>query len=121
MEKIILNKWSEFNVNEIHNILIHNIIACCWGMHNFRNIDWKVLYFNVDGLLFKWIVYIYVKSDLFCIDFIDNNRNIVKTLEWIYIDELIDSIDYIVEKNCSDKAFFPFNPKIHWLYSWKKL
>ena len=86
---------------------LKNQISLSWWIYNLSSKEPNILFFNVQGLLLTGAVSIYYKKwkDLFDIIFTNKNHNTIKYLKWIYIEDLIDTIDFVVEKNCSDKEY----------------
>ena len=73
-----------------------------WGSHNFRTLpENKGLSFTVNGFLYKGevkIVYNYA-SDTFTVCIGSNE------IDDVYVDTLVETIDYYVEKNGSDESY----------------
>ena len=69
-----------------------------WGFHNPKAIQ-NGLAFKVQGFLHKgWVVIEYNEgSDLFDMKLLSNQLEEVKSIEGVYFDELIDTIDDAVE------------------------
>ena len=76
-------------------------IVWSWGFHNPKPLE-NGLSFRVQGFLHKgWVVVEYNEgSDLFDIKLLTNQFKEVKSIEGIYVDQLIDVIDDAVE--CCD-------------------
>lgn len=76
-------------------------IVWSWGFHNTKPLE-NGLSFKVQGFLHKgWVVIKYNEgSDLFDITLLSNQMQEVKSIEGIYVDQLIDVIDDMVE--CCD-------------------
>lgn len=82
------------------NSMRRNSIVWCWGARNWTNVEnHKALKFRVSGRLFKGFVYITVNGlDLFDIYFTHvGTSTIVKKVNNVYIEDLIETIDKIVE------------------------
>lgn len=76
-------------------------IVWSWGFHNPKPLE-NGLTFKVQGFLHKgWVNIEYNEgSDLFDIALLSNQLEEVKSIEGIYVDQLIDVIDDMVE--CCD-------------------
>jgi len=88
--------------NYILSILKSNLnIFWSWGGHKFVAIE-NGLRFNVNGFIHKGVVEIIFNesTDLFDLRLLSNQLKEVKSIEGIYIDQLIDVIDDTVE--CCD-------------------
>ena len=75
-----------------------------WGARRFTAIQ-NGLVFHVQGYLLNgWVKIIYNEgTDAFDLSFINNRKEIVKTVNEVYIDNLVDVIDYHVENDGSLK------------------
>ena len=75
-----------------------------WGARRFTAIQ-NGLVFHVQGYLLNgWVKIIYNEgTDAFDLSFINNRKEIVKTVNEVYIDNLVDVIDYHVENDDSLK------------------
>ena len=75
-----------------------------WGARRFTAIQ-NGLVFHVQGYLLNgWVKIIYNEgTDAFDLSFINNRKEIVKTINEVYIDNLVDVIDYHVENDDSLK------------------
>jgi len=88
----------------IWNILRSKIqILWSWGFEDVKTIKNGVT-FKVNGFLLKGRVEIIYNSssDLFDVSFYDNDNKPVKTIEDVFFDQLVDSIDRNVEYTGSD-------------------
>lgn len=88
--------------NYILSILRTNLnIVWSWGFHNPKPLE-NGLSFKVQGFLHKgWVFVEYNEdSDLFDIKLLTDQFKEVKSIEGIYVDQLIDVIDDVVE--CCD-------------------
>lgn len=85
--------------NYILSILKSNLnIFWSWGGHRFIAIE-NGLRFQVNGFIYKgWVVIEYNEgTDLFDIRLLSNQLKEVKFVEGIYVDQLVDVIDDMVE------------------------
>lgn len=85
--------------NHILSILKTNLtVVWSWGFHNPKPMD-NGLAFKVQGFLHKgWVLVEYNEdSDLFNIKLLTDQFKEVKSIEGIYVDQLVDVIDDIVE------------------------
>lgn len=85
--------------NYILSILKSNLnIFWSWGGHRFIAIE-NGLRFQVNGFIHKgWVVIEYNEgTDLFDIRLLSNQLKEVKFVEGIYVDQLVDVIDDMVE------------------------
>ena len=75
-----------------------------WGARRFTAIQ-NGLVFHVQGYLLNgWVKVLYNEgTDAFDLSFINNRKEIVKTVNEVYIDNLVDVIDYHVENDDSLK------------------
>jgi hypothetical protein len=73
------------------------IIVWSWGFHNPVALE-NGLQFKVTGYKFRGVVSIVYNEgrDLFDVSFIKNNK-VVNTIEGVYFDLLVDTIDCYVE------------------------
>ena len=79
------------------------MIVWSWGFHNAVALpNNEGLRFNVQGLKFKGVVEVVYDEgwDLFNVRFIKANE-VVNTIEGVYFDTLVDTIDFYVEKDDS--------------------
>lgn len=74
------------------------MVVWSWGFHQPMALD-NGLRFKVQGFKFKGIVEVVYNEvwDLFDISFIKAGK-VVKNIEGVYIDTLVETIDYYVEK-----------------------
>ena len=57
------------------------------------------LYFKCNGYKVKGSVHILLHwNDTYTIKFFDNNRNLMKELDGVYCDQLVEVLDYIEER-----------------------
>ena len=73
-------------------------IVMSWGYHNAFAIENGIV-FLVNGFIFKgWVKVMYVEGlDTFTVSLIRKNGTVVKTIEDVYFDNLVSTIDYNVE------------------------
>ena len=70
-----------------------------WGGHAWTNFDNKFLRFKVSGRLHSGHVYLSVNGlDLYNIYLTTTRGTLIKTIEGIYFDDLVDVIDNNIEK-----------------------
>lgn len=80
-------------------------VVLSWGVDGFRAIK-DGLAFRVRGFLFNGIINIIYEagSDTFNVRLIKGDE-ITKEITDVYIDNLVDVIDWNVEKDCSQKEY----------------
>lgn len=103
--------------NYILSILKCNITYLwSWGAHNFKAIE-NGLAFSVQGFIFTGIVNVIYEggSDTFIVR-LEKDGQTVKEENTVYLDNLSDVIDGIVEKDCSQEAYVE---KVNAAYGWK--
>lgn len=73
-------------------------IVMSWGYHNAIAIE-NGLMFLVSGFIFKgWVKVLYEEGlDTFTVSLINRRGTVVKTIEDVYFDNLVSTIDYNVE------------------------
>ncbi len=79
------------------------MVMFSWGFHNAVALpNNEGLRFNVQGFKFKGVVEVVYDEgwDLFNVRFIKANK-VVDTIEGVYFDTLVDTIDFYVEKDDS--------------------
>lgn len=89
-----------FDVDELATAMRKNAIwtVGSWGAHDWKNFENKCLTFNVEGMKFTGLVNIVLAwNDTFTIYFTGLDDAIEKVEREVYIDELIQRIDSIVE------------------------
>lgn len=74
------------------------MVVWSWGFHNPIALE-NGLRFNVQGFKFRGVVEVVYNegSDLFDVSFIKANK-VVKTIEGVFFDMLVDTIDDYVER-----------------------
>ena len=92
----------DFNPNETVAVLMHPSTLMTfgsWGVPKFTNFDDKALVFKVNGRLHKGYVCVTLNwDDTYIVTLLSTHGNIVKTLENVYFDDLVERIDEVVEK-----------------------
>ena len=89
-----------FEVVELANAMRKNafLIVGSWGAHNWKNFENKCLSFNVDGMKLTGQVHITLAwNDTFTVYFTQQDGNVLKVEQEVYVDELIKRIDLVVE------------------------
>ena len=89
-----------FNVAETFNLLKANPIwLMSWGARNFTSFESKALLFKVSGHHFRGIVLITLDySDTYTITLLSTQWNVKKTIQFVYCDELSDTLDTVIER-----------------------
>ena len=89
-------------------------IVWSWGSSRFLPLP-NGLQFHVEGFLHTgWVKVLYNEaSDAFDITLLSNRKKEVKTIERVYIDSLVDVIDYHVENDGN----FNYEEKVKTTYS----
>ena len=74
------------------------IVVWSWGFHKPMAVE-NGLRFNVQGFRFRGVVEVVYNEawDLFDVSFIKGDK-VINTIEGVYFDMLVDTIDYYVEK-----------------------
>ena len=74
------------------------MVVWSWGFHNAVAVE-NGLRFNVQGFRFRGVVEVVYNEawDLFDVSFIKGDK-VINTIEGVYFDMLVDTIDYYVEK-----------------------
>ena len=77
-------------------------IMLSWGCCKFTALE-NGLIFHVQGYLLNgWVKVIYNEgTDAFDVYFLNNRKELVKKVEEVYLDNLVDVIDFNVEKDGS--------------------
>ena len=90
------------------------MIMWSWGSKRFTPLQ-NGLMWHVSGYLHKgWVKVLYNEgSDAFDVYFLDNKKELVKKVEYVYLDNLVDVIDYYVEKDGS----FDYDKRVKEQYS----
>ena len=89
-------------------------IMWSWGSCHFIPVAEGLMWF-VQGYLFTgWVKVLYnAGHDTFDVFFMKNRQEVVKKVEDVYLDNLVDVIDYHVEKNDS----FDYDERVRDTYS----
>ena len=89
-------------------------ILFSWGARRFTAIQ-DGLMFHVQGYLLNgWVKVIYNEgTDAFDVYFLNNKKELIKEVEEAYIDNLVDVIDFNVEKDGS----FDYDQRVKEQYS----
>ena len=74
------------------------MVVWSWGFHKPMAVE-NGLRFNVQGFRFRGVVEVVYNEawDLFDVSFIKGDK-VINTIEGVYFDMLVDTIDYYVEK-----------------------
>ena len=77
-------------------------IMCSWGCRTFVALS-NGLMWHVQGYLLNgWVKVLYNEgTDAFDVYFLNNRKELVKEVSEVYLDNLVDVIDYHVEKDGS--------------------
>ena len=88
-----------------------------WGAHNFKAIE-DGLQMNVQGFLFTGLVKVIYEagSDTFKVRLEKFSGELWSEQNMVYLDNLTDVIDGMVEKDCSQEAYIE---KFNAAYNWK--
>jgi len=105
MSKIEFNEYVKNEKNEFDTFSIYQMIrqagpvTWSWGTSNFTNFFNKGLTFSVNGFKHKGIVAITYNRvpDLFNVELRTRQYNLKEEVTGVYIDQLIDVIDSLVE------------------------
>lgn len=89
-------------------------IVWSWGCCKFTALE-NGLFFHVQGYLLNgWVKVLYNEgTDAFDVFFLNNSKKLVKKVEEVYLDNLVDVIDYNVEKDGS----FDYDKRVKEQYS----
>lgn len=89
-------------------------ILFSWGSKGFAAIQ-DGLIFHVQGYLLNgWVMIVYNEgTDAFDVSFLNNAKKVIKKVEDVYLDNLVDVIDYNVEKDGS----FDYGQRVKEQYS----
>lgn len=88
-----------YTMKELVNAMAKNYKVWSWGAHAWTSIEGKFLMFVVNGHHHKGRVFIGVNGlDLFDIYLAKKNGEIIQTIENVYLEDLIDTIDTKVER-----------------------
>jgi len=97
----------EFDCNEIYKLLRRTNYWMSWGMNSPALYKQEVLAFKVQGFIHKGWIYISLAfEDTFTITLTKSNRTTIKQqIKGVYIEDLIETIDRYVEKDCSEEEY----------------
>ena len=89
-------------------------IMWSWGCRNFIAIE-EGLMWHVQGYLLNgWVKVVYnYGTDAFDVYFLNNSKKVIKTVNEVYLDNLVDVIDYNVETDGS----FDYKKRVKQQYS----
>ena len=89
-------------------------IMWSWGCRNFIAIE-EGLMWHVQGYLLNgWVKVVYnYGTDAFDVYFLNNSKKVIKTVNEVYLDNLVDVIDYNVETDGS----FDYKERVKQHYS----
>jgi hypothetical protein len=91
----------EFNVKETYQVLTYDKnVWGSWGVNlsTIKNLDDKCLIFKPNGRYFKGFVCITLGwEDLYQVHFVSNSYKLKKSVEGVYFDNLVITIDNEVE------------------------
>jgi hypothetical protein len=91
----------EFNPMETYQVLTHNkLVWWSWGVNvkSISNLDNKCLVFKPNGRYFKGFVCITLGwEDLYQVHYVSNDYKLKKSVEGLYFDMLVDTIDREIE------------------------
>ena len=96
-------------------ILKSRLIMWSWGCCRFTAIQ-NGLIFHVQGYILQngWVKVLYNEgTDAFDVYFLSNKKELIKKVEEVYLDNLVDVIDYNVEKDGS----FDYDQRVKQQYS----
>lgn len=111
MSKIEFNEYLQNEKDEFDTFSIYRAIkqagpvVWSWGARNFTQFFGKGLTFSVNGFKHKGIVAITYNRvpDLFNVELRTRQYNLVEKIDGVYIDQLIEVIDRMVETD-NDKS-----------------
>jgi hypothetical protein len=85
-----------------------------WGCKNFVAVN-EGLMWHVQGYLLNgWVKVLYnYSTDAFDVYFLNNKKELVKKVEEVYLDNLVDVLDWHIEKNDS----FDYDKRVRQQYS----
>jgi len=97
----------EYDLNEIWGYIRKTWLPMCWGAKDLTWLKNTVLAFKVNWFEHKGWVYISLDwDDTFTITLTKLNRTtIVKQIKWVYIDQLISTLDTSIEKAGTDAEY----------------
>ena len=116
--KVKPNNIEDMNTNMAEYIMMilksRLYILFSWGARRFTAIQ-DGLMFHVQGYLLNgWVKVVYNEGlDDFSVHFLNSKKELIKTVNEVYIDNLVDVIDFNVEKDGS----FDYDPRVKEQYS----
>jgi hypothetical protein len=104
----LINTRASFDVNEVFSLLKHYTpVIWSWGFKSATNYANKTFMFGVSGFVHKGLVAIYYNAglDMYQIDLLNSKYKVVKTIEEVYVEDLVDILDFNIEKNTSHEEY----------------
>ncbi len=117
METDFIKEMADYILKIIHS---GGPVTWSWGPAVFRPVEYNgmaALRFTVNGFIHKGdVVVAYNRgADTFEVYCLDRNDAVVSSKDDVYFDELIDVIDGLVERQCSDEEYNPqLNKRTIW-------
>lgn len=91
----------DFDLKETYQVLTHNkIVWWSWGVNpsTIKNLDDKCMIFKPNGRYFKGFVCITLGwDDVYQVHFVGNDYKLKKSVDGVYFDMLVNTIDAEVE------------------------
>ena len=101
-----LHQIDIWEMEELYKTISMTNIAMSWGRNTPTKFNNWVLWFRVQWFLFKgWVLLSVAYDDTFTITLTKTKKYIEKQIKWIYIEDLIETLDRYIEKDCSDKEY----------------
>lgn len=89
-------------------------ILFSWGPKGFTAIQDGLIFHTQGYVLNGWVKIVYNEgTDAFDVSFLNNAKKVIKKVEEVYLDNLVDVIDYNVEKDGS----FDYDQRVKQQYS----
>ena len=105
----LLSLWfvEMIDMQELYNTIRKTNIAMSWGIHKPTKFNDFVLWFKVQWFLFKGLVMISVwYDDNFIITLTKQSKKFIEEqVVWVGIENLLEVIDWLVEKKWSDEEY----------------
>jgi len=97
----------EFDCNEIYKLLRRTNYWMSWGINSPALYKQEVLAFKVQWFIHKGWIYISLGfDDTFTITLTKRNRTTIKNqIKGVYLEDLIETLDRYIEKDCSDADY----------------